>query len=331
MKNVYKYCLIALLPLLTVACGQREVTDDMPDSIKLQLLDINIERDPDNAELLAARARVLFNLQRLQEAGFDISQALKSDPKNLEYLLLKSDIAFAGGNIEDSYRTLTEAEGIDPSNQDVLLKLGELTFYSRDYDRSLKYLSQVTERDPNSRTALFMKGFIYKEKGDTANAVQFFRRVCDKFPDYSPAFEQLGVLYASVNNPMAVEYLTTALNLDPSNTNSMYALALYYQERQELEPAETLYHQILDLNPNSADAWHNLGYIELFSYRDYARAIEYFTHAVEANSQYIEAYVNRGCAYELSGNAAMARADFENALAINNTYQPALEGLKRIK
>lgn len=331
MKNIYTYCLLALLPLLAASCGQREVTDDMADSVKLQLLDINIERDPDNPELLAARARVLLNLQRLQEANYDITRAIKADPKNLEYLLLKSDIAFANGNIEESYRTLEDAERMAPDNKEVLLKMGEITFYSRDYDRSLKYLSQVTERDGNNRTALFMKGFIYKEKGDTASAVQLFRRVCDKFPDYSPAFEQLGVLYASVDNPMAVEYLTTALNLDPSNTNTMYALALYYQEQQELEPAETLYHQILDLNPASADAWHNLGYMELFYYHDYPRAIEYFTKAIEANNQYIEAYANRGCAYELSGDAARARADFENALTINNTYQPALEGLKRIK
>lgn len=331
MKNIYTYCLLALLPLLTAACGQREVTDDMADSVKLQLLDINIERDPDNPELLAARARVLLNLQRLQEANYDITRALKENPENLEYLLLKSDISFANGNIEESYRTLEDAERLYSDNQEVQLKLGEITFYSRDYDRSLRYLSNVTERDGNNRTALFMKGFIYKEKGDTASAVQLFRRVCDKFPDYSPAFEQLGVLYASVNNPMAVEYLTTALNLDPSNTNTMYALALYYQDRQDFEQAESLYHQILDINSNSSDAWHNLGYMELFYYKDYPRAIEYFTKAIESNSQYIEAYANRGCAYELNGETTKARADFENALSINATYQPALEGLKRIK
>ncbi len=331
MKNIYTYCLLALLPLLAASCGQREVTDDMADSVKLQLLDINIERDPDNPELLAARARVLLNLQRLQEANYDITRALKENPENLEYLLLKSDISFANGNIEESYRTLEDAERLYSDNQEVQLKLGEITFYSRDYDRSLRYLSNVTERDGNNRTALFMKGFIYKEKGDTASAVQLFRRVCDKFPDYSPAFEQLGVLYASVNNPMAVEYLTTALNLDPSNTNTMYALALYYQDRQDFEQAESLYHQILDINSNSADAWHNLGYMELFYYKDYPRAIEYFTKAIESNSQYIEAYANRGCAYELNGETTKARADFENALSINATYQPALEGLKRIK
>ena len=331
MKNIYTYCLLALLPLLAASCGQREVTDDMADSVKLQLLDINIERDPDNPELLAARARVLLNLHRLQEANYDNTRALKENPENLEYLLLKSDISFANGNIEESYRTLEDAERLYSDNQEVQLKLGEITFYSRDYDRSLRYLSNVTERDGNNRTALFMKGFIYKEKGDTASAVQLFRRVCDKFPDYSPAFEQLGVLYASVNNPMAVEYLTTALNLDPSNTNTMYALALYYQDRQDFEQAESLYHQILDINSNSSDAWHNLGYMELFYYKDYPRAIEYFTKAIESNSQYIEAYANRGCAYELNGETTKARADFENALSINATYQPALEGLKRIK
>lgn len=331
MKNKYTYCLIVLLPLLTVACGHREVSDDMSDSVKLQLLDINLERDPDNAEFLAARARVLFNLHRLQEASYDITRATQLDPDNLDYLLLKSDIAFANGNIEDSYRTLEVAERMAPDNSEVQLKLGEITFYSRDYDRSLRYLTNVTERDGNNRTALFMKGFIYKEKGDTASAVQLFRRVCDKFPDYSPAFEQLGVIYASANNPLAVEYLTTALNLDPNNTNTMYALALYYQDRQDFESAETLYRQMLDLNPASADAWHNLGYIELFHYRDYDRAIEYFTHAIESNGQYIEAYANRGSAYELGNDNAKARADYESALAINATYQPALEGLKRIK
>ena len=331
MKYIYTYLLAAAMVLATVACSQREVTDDMADSVKLQLLDLNLERHPDDAELLAARARVLFNLHRLSEADFDITRALKTDPDNLEYLILKSDISFANGNVEESYRTLETAERLAPDNQEVQLKLGELTFYSRDYDRSLQYLSKVTERDANNRTALFMKGFIYKEKGDTANAVQLFRRVCDRFPDYSPAFEELGVLYASVGDPMAVDYLSTAIRLDPSNTNLLYALALFYQDHGDMDKAEELYHNILNLNPASADAWHNLGYIELFHYRDYPRAIEYFTKAIESNSTYIEAYANRGCAYELNGDNAHARADFETALSFNAGYQPAIEGLKRIK
>ena len=298
MKNIYTYCFLILLPLLATSCGQREITDDMPDSVKLELLDINLERDPDNAEILAARAKVLFNLQRVKEANFDINRALEADSDNLEYLMLKADIAFANGSIEESYHALESAEKLAPNSKDVQLKMGEIMFYSRDYDRSLKYLTKVTEHDANNRTALFMKGFIYKEKGDTASAVQLFNRVCDKFPDYAPAFEELGVLYASRNNPMAVEYLSTALRLEPSNTNAMYALALFYQERGNMENAETLYHQILDLNAESADAWHNLGYIEMTYYSDYQRAVEYFDKALAINPEMENAIANRQVALD---------------------------------
>ena len=298
MKNIYTYFLLALLPLLATGCGQREINDNMPDSVKLELLDLNLERDPDNAEILAARARVLFNLQRTKEARFDIDRALKAEPDNHDYLLLKADICMASGDIQESYRTLETAERSYPNDKEVQLKLGEITFYSHDYDRSLKYLSNVTQNDANNRTALFMKGFIYKEKGDTASAVQFFRRVCDKFPDYTPAFEELGVLYATRNDAMAVEYLSTALRLEPSNTNAMYALALFYQERQDMEKAESLYRQILDLNPSSADAWHNLGYIEMTYYSDYQRAVEYFDKALESNPQMANATLNRQLALD---------------------------------
>lgn len=298
MKNIYTYFLVTLLSLLAVGCRQHEISDDMADSTKLELLDLNLERDPDNAEILAARARVLFNMQRIKEARFDIDRALKAEPENHDYLLLKADICMAGGDIQESYRTLESAERAFPDDKEVQLKLGEITFYSHDYDRSLKYLSNVTQHDANNRTALFMKGFIYKEKGDTGSAVQFFRRVCDKFPDYTPAFEELGVLYASRNDAMAVEYLSTALRLDPSNTNAMYALALFYQERQDMEKAENLYHQILDLNSSSADVWHNLGYIEMTYYSDYQRAEEYFDKALEINPQMANAIINRQLALD---------------------------------
>ena len=134
---------------------------------------------------------------------------------------------------------------------------------------------------------------IYKEKGDTATAVQFFRRVCDKYPDYALAFEELGVLYASRGENMALEYLNTALQLDPSNTNTLYALAMFYQGREDFDKAESLYHQMLDINEHSADVWHNLGWIELTHYHDYERAIEYFDKALAINPQMENALVNR--------------------------------------
>ena len=301
-RQSYTALLIAaLVAMVAGGCHSHEITDDMSDSTKLELLDIKLQRHPDDPKLLAHRAEVLFKLGRAKEANFDINRAVSLKPDNPDYLMLKADICFANGDVENSYKALQEAEQLTPQSIEVQLKMGEITFYSRDYDRAFACLTRVTQKDPNNRTALFMKGFIYKEKGDTASAVQLFRRVCDKFPDYAPAFEQLGVLYAARNENLALEYLNTALQLDPSNTNTMYALAMFYQERKEMDKAETLYRQILDINENSADAWHNLGWIEMTHYSDYTRAVEYFDKALAADPQHEQAQTNRQVAMQAMG------------------------------
>ena len=288
---------VAMFPI--AACRQRHLDyDGMTDKEKLEVLDFKLEHHPKDASLLAERAGVLLNLGRVKEATLDIDKAVSLEPKNVDYKLCQADVWFANGNVENSYKALTEAERLAPESLEVQLKMGEVTFYSRDYDRSLKILSKVTEKDPNNRTALFMKGFIYKEKGDTANAVVLLRRVCDLYPDYAPAFEELGVLYAIHSDPLAVEYLNTASHLDPSNTNTLYALAMYYQERGDMDAAETIYRQMLDINELSADAWHNLGYIELTHYHDYERAIEYFDKALEADPDMEQAQFNRQLALD---------------------------------
>lgn len=299
MKHYYKYIILIVAVMIVVACNGNNEGGELSDSQKLELLDIRLEKTPNDASLLAERARVLLNLGRAKDAVYDANRAVSLKPEKVEYRLLQADACFANGNADDSYKALTEAERIEPDNMEVQLKMGEITFYSRDYERSLHCLTKVTEKEPDNRTALFMKGFIYKEKGDTAGAVVLLRKVCDLYPDYEPAFEELGVLYATRQNPMAVEYLTTALTLEPNNTNAMYALAMYHQERQEMDEAEGLYRRMLDVNSNSADAWHNLGYIELTFYHDYDRAITYFDSALASDPGHEATIINRQLAEEM--------------------------------
>jgi tetratricopeptide (TPR) repeat protein len=299
MKYNYKYIILIVAALILAGCKSGMADGDLSDSQKLELLDIKLEKTPNDAALLADRARILLNLGRTNDAIYDAERAVKLDPKKVEYRMLQADAYFANGNADDSYKALTEAERMDPNNTEVQLKMGEITFYSRDYDRSLLCLTHVTEKDPDNRTALFMKGFIYKERGDTAEAVILLRKVCDLYPDYEPAFEELGVLYANRRNPMALEYLSTALLLEPNNTNAMYALAMYHQDLKEMDEAESLYRRILDINSHSADAWHNLGYIELTFYHDYNRAITYFDSALASDPSHEAAIVNRQLAEEM--------------------------------
>ncbi|MBQ9418073.1 MAG: tetratricopeptide repeat protein [Bacteroidales bacterium] len=329
-KNISALLLLALA-LMATACGTKKVSPTESDATRLEALDLQIQRHPRRAELLAERGQLLVKMGRAKEGLDDLRQAVKLKPEEVDYLMALADAYFANGNTDQSYSTLSQAEQLAPNRTDVHLKMGEITYVRRDFDRSLRSLSRVTEVEPNNRVALYMKASIYKEKGDTAEAVTLFRRVSDLYPDYAPAYEELGTLYATRDIDLATDYLTTALRLDSTNTNTMYALALCHQTAGRMEDAEALYHRLLERNPKSADALHNLGYIELFHYKDYPRAIDYFTQALEADGGHTAAWVNRGIAHELAGHTTEARRDYQAALDLDPDFTPAIEGLNRTK
>lgn len=296
----------------------------------LARLNAALYRKPKDATLRYERGRVLMDLQRLNEAIADLQAATELDPDNIDYLLSLSDAFFANGNVEKSYETLQRALDLNPEHFEALLKMSEITFYSKDFDRSMAMLNKVTAQDPNNRTAFFMKGFIYKETGDTLNAIQYFRRVTEMYPDYAPAFEELGVLYAVRKSPLAVEYLNSAMRLDPDNLNIVYNLAMYYQELDEPEMATDLYVKILEKDPQNKYAWHNRGYMSMILYHDYDAAIDFFTKAIEADNTYVDAHINRGLAYEMKGDKTNAAICYRTALQLDPNNEQASVALSRL-
>ncbi len=327
-----KLLMIMLALTLLAACNNKknEHSDMTPDEV-IAILDTKILKNDKDHSLYYQRAKMLMEVGRVNDAISDLVKAISIKNDKIEYHLLLADAYFANGNVDDSYKTLDKALELDADNQEAILKQGEIAYYSRDYDRALTNLSKVTEKDPQNRTALFLKSFIYKEKGDTANAIVLLRKVCDIYPDYSPAFEELGVIYSMHHSPLAEQYLTTAINLDVNNTNARYNLAMYYQEIGQIEAAEETYKQLLDIDNTNKYAWHNRGYIELFNNSNYDKAIEHFNRALQCDSLFIEALTNRGCAYEMKGDIQNAYQDYTNALQHQPYFEPALEGLNRIK
>lgn len=332
MKHIGQLFILFFLSLFCfVGCNSESPSGNLSDEEILKVLDVKIHKHPKDDNLLFERARIYLNLNRVNDAIADLTRATSINAKDIRYHILLGDAYFANGNVENSYQSLQAALSLDPESQEAILKLGEIAYYSRDYDRAMENLSKITAKDPQNRTALFMKGFIYKETGDTTNAITLLRKVCDIYPDYAPAFEELGVIYAASHNPMAVEYLSTANRIEPKNTNTLYSLAMYYQDGNKMDLAEQIYKQILDIDANNKFAWHNRGYIQCFTYGDYPLAVEYLTRAIQSDSTFLEAWTNRGCAYELLGQRDLARQDFMSALELDHTFQPAIDGLGRIK
>jgi tetratricopeptide (TPR) repeat protein len=331
MKQKILTAIIAVvLGMSMTACHNKKATENMSDEEKLEIINIRLKKTPKDAELLYDRAGIYINMERYNDAITDLTKATELEPNKKEYHALLGDTYFRTGDVEHSYKSFERVIELDGKDKEAYLKLGEIAFYSKDYDRAMEHLSKVTADDPNNQNALFMKGFIYKETEDTAKAAHYFRKVIELYPEYEPAYEELGFMYANHGSALAVEYLTTAIKLEPNNTQAIYGLAMYFQEHNRMDEAEELYSRITEINPAHKDAWHNLGYIECFHYGDYEKAIEYFNRAIECDSRFVEALANRGWAYALKGDKTNARINYNSALEIDPAYKPAVDGLAEL-
>jgi pentatricopeptide repeat protein len=304
-------------------------------SIKLnspQLKAINAEllKDPNNAELYNKRASVYIDLKQLPEAVGDALRAIKLDSTKSVYYNTLVDAYFAQNKTRQAKELLEIMEKKFPGDVDGLLKLAELYFLVKQYQKGIDYTNKALKVNENLAKAYYLKGSIYRESGDTTRAVSSLQTAIEQDSKFEDAFYDLGVIYGARKNPLAFEYYSNVLKLNPSSENARYARARLYQDLNKMDEAITEYETILQSNKACRDCVYNLGAIYLEMKHDNKKALEYFTKAIEVDPNYLEAYFARGYTYARMKDKASATADYKMCLQLKPNYEPALQGLREL-
>jgi superkiller protein 3 len=140
-----------------------------------------------------------------------------------------------------------------------------------------------------SPTALLAAGLAAQKSGDITTATVDYQKVISLAPSSTTAAfanYDLGVIaQVDQNNSTAAEsYYRAALAVNPNFVNALYNLAILVTSSDPLN-AENYYQQVISLDPSNADAHLNLGFV-----------------------------------YNSQGQKALARAQFNKAIAL----QPSL-------
>ena len=296
----------------------------------LQELYRQVEKNPDEAKLYLQLSDYYLSHSQLDSALNHVLIAIRLDSTQSEYYLLLSDVYFAQQRIDETEEILEKVIGMDPESKDAYLKLAELHFLHKRYKEAHENISAVLKLDVYNPKAYFIRGWIYKEEGDTMAAIRSYLTAVEQNPDYFEAYEELGIVYHAKKDPLAVNYYTNALNLQADNTQIMYNIAMFYQEKGDNDKALNYYHMILQIDGEHPHALHNIGWIYLVRKDKYEEAVAFFTRAIEADSTYIEAIYNRGLAFESMQRYDYARQDYAFTLKFFENNMPAIEGLNRM-
>lgn len=319
-----------LAALLITSCGEqkKQQPESSPKAVKndLTVLNEEISKNP-TADLYFRRAQIFSARNVYPQALLDLDSAAAMDSTRTDIYMLKADVSFRTLQIQNAVKSFEKVLQLDPKHLEANLKLCEIYLYTKGYQKCLHYADEALKIDKNKGKAYFLKGFAFKEMGDTVHALSSFQTVIEVEPDNYDAYIQLGNIQAAKRNKIALQYYNNALRLRPSSTEALYNRGLLFQNMGELENAKKDYGTILKIEPDYADAHYNLGYIAVAYEKDYKKAIEHFTDAIRTNSQYAEAYYNRGVAFERSGDRASAEKDYREALKIVPTFKLAKKKL----
>lgn len=265
-----------------------------------------------------ARAKLLLQLGRREEAVLSLEQAVKSLPndKNLRmtYARLLVDMKQYEKARVEFERLYVES----PDDDELLYTLGLLSLESQRLDDAEKYLLKLIETGKREGEALYYLGRINESRQQYDDAISWYKRVHDGQYQFDARLRIADMLgksgrFEEANNYLksmlkgsqshaslvriylaqgdllrsverygeAIEVYDTALEVVPGNNDLLYARALTAENIDRLDILEADLRAILKTEPDNAHALNALGFTLADRTERYEEAYQLIKRALE--------------------------------------------------
>lgn len=165
------------------------------------------------------------------------------------------------------------------------------------------------------------------QSGDYQEAVEQLQQALDLgVTIYSRAqiFTILGNAFSELEQyDNAIDAHNTALELDPESHEAWVNLGVVYRLTGDLDQAEYCYNQALSFNPDYPEAHSSLGVLYIVR-GEPEKAVESLERAIELAPQYAVAYGNLALAYAIVGRFDDADAVLKQAIVLGYENAPII-------
>lgn len=127
----------------------------------------------------------------------------------------------------------------------------------------------------------------------------------------------------------AIKWYRKSIDLYPDVADTWYNLGVCYMGLNQNNLALEAFEKSLDIDSNGMNALNNVGVI-YFKRKDYIKAESYFKRCLAINSNFSSAYANLGAVYHNLGELNRARENYQKALALNPNDANTKNNLNRL-
>ncbi len=259
--------------------------------------------------------------------------------------------------VELGINHLERAVQENPDDPGMRLSLIQHYLEDKDYSAALELAQQMLSAYPDNEGALFLTGMAYTKLASHEEAVNYLKKFADMRrnpidPQMDKVLEAslyfLGKNYLALNNtPAAIQALSEAIAIDPTDADAKYLLGLAYAGAEQHKLAIQNYEDAVRFVPTFPEAYHGMvesysalsmsAYVlyaqgmEAYSNQEYSYASQYLIQAVEGLPQYAPAFLGLALTYERLGENQMALESLQRSLELDPGNVLANNTLERIQ
>ena len=222
----------------------------------------------------------------LTEALESYKKALKLDDKekferslNIKLKLLTNDLAnqardaFSNQNYDQalkSFEEILDIQDIDIIKEDnpdaidtaTIYNAGIIAYNAEKYDKAIKYLSEAARYGYGEAKSYSLIASSYQFKTDTLGALATLKEGFEKYPDDETILKSLIQIYLDLDKSEdAMKYLDLGIAQDPNNATYYFAKGRLIEELGQEDKAIATYQKAIDADSEFFNAYYNLGAI----------------------------------------------------------------------
>jgi tetratricopeptide (TPR) repeat protein len=222
------------------------------------------------------------------------------------------------GRPNDAVNQYNEYLKAYPNSFEGHLNLARLYVNISQYDKGLAEAQRTIQLNPAVPEAFLLAGRARLGQKQPDDAINYFNQALNLRPDYPEALYYRGNAYFAKNKPNeASRDYAAALAKDNSNfPEAHYRMGLIYAEQGDPVKAKTEFEKSLQLQPNYAPAYFQLGQLYSRNNTTLDQAINAYTDTIKYDEGNASAFYLRGLLYETKNRIAEAQADYQQALQI---------------
>jgi len=220
-----------------------------------------IEKQPEEYDRREAYAKVLYQLERFDDAQAQAQAAVEINPNAISPRMVMYSSYVSQKAYDDAKRVLNEAREIAPENLNVLEQLAYVSLQQNNKQEAISSYEQIVALDAEKTDAWIQLGDLYAQTGQSDKSEQAFEKVSELAPDDAhQVFFNIGALL--VNKPdrtdadtkKAIDSFRKAIELKPSYGEAHKQLAFALLGTGDSAGAKAALQQYVAVAPNAPDA-----------------------------------------------------------------------------